>query len=139
MCCAGALARARRLLLLPASIFARASPRSLPLVRGDERKLSQVFSNLLSNAVKFTPKGGEVIVEALEQGDGGVLISIRDTGVGMTADETEVALEPFGQVNGGRDRWREGTGARTADCRKHSWSCTAASLSSPASRARART
>jgi signal transduction histidine kinase len=83
---------------------------SLPLVRGDERKLSQVFGNLLSNAVKFTPKGGEVIVEALEQGDGGVLVSIRDTGVGMTADETEVALEPFGQVNGGRDRWREGTG-----------------------------
>jgi two-component system cell cycle sensor histidine kinase PleC len=83
---------------------------SLPVVRADERKLSQVFGNLLSNAVKFTPKGGEVIVEALEQGDGGVLVSIRDTGVGMTADEICVALEPFGQVNGGRDRWREGTG-----------------------------
>lgn len=83
---------------------------SLPVVGGDERKLSQVFGNPISNAVKFTPEGGEVILEALEQGDGGVLISIRDTGVGMTTDEMQVALEPFGQVDGGRDRWREGTG-----------------------------
>lgn len=83
---------------------------SLPVVGGDERKLLQVFGNLISNAVKFTPKGGEVILEALEQGDGGVLISIRDTGIGMTTDEVQVALELFGQVDGGRDRWREGTG-----------------------------
>lgn len=83
---------------------------SLPFVRGDEKKLTQVFSNLLSNAIKFTPAGGEVILEALEQGDGGVLVSVRDTGVGMSADEIRVALEPFGQIDGGRDRWRDGTG-----------------------------
>ena len=83
---------------------------SLPMVRGDELKLAQVFSNLLSNAIKFTPKGGEVVLEALEQGDGGVLVSVRDTGVGMSEEEIRVALEPFGQIDGGRDRWRDGTG-----------------------------
>jgi two-component system cell cycle sensor histidine kinase PleC len=80
------------------------------MVRGDELKLAQVFSNLLSNAIKFTPKGGEVVLEALEQGDGGVLVSVRDTGVGMSEEEIRVALEPFGQIDGGRDRWRDGTG-----------------------------
>jgi two-component system cell cycle sensor histidine kinase PleC len=83
---------------------------SLPQIRGDDTKLAQVFNNLISNAIKFTPAGGSVTVEALEKGDGGVMIIVRDTGVGMTPDEISVALEPFGQVNGSRTRWREGAG-----------------------------
>lgn len=83
---------------------------SLPLVRGDDTKLAQVFSNVISNAVKFTPKGGVVSVEALERGDSTVMIIVRDTGVGMTEDEIRVSVEPFGQVDGARTRWREGTG-----------------------------
>jgi two-component system, cell cycle sensor histidine kinase PleC len=83
---------------------------NLPHVRGDERKLGQIIANLLSNAVKFTPKGGNVTLGAVSNADGGVVISIRDTGVGMTEEEIRVALEPFGQVDGSRARWREGTG-----------------------------
>jgi two-component system cell cycle sensor histidine kinase PleC len=83
---------------------------SLPPVRGDAAKLRQIFSNLLSNAIKFTPKGGEVTAEAYEHGRGGVLVSIRDTGVGMSDEEVEIALTPFGQVDGKRSRTREGTG-----------------------------
>ena len=83
---------------------------NLPPVRGDGAKLKQVFSNLLSNAIKFTLEGGEVSLDALEHGDGGVLVAIRDTGVGMTTEEIRVALSLFGQVDGGRTRWREGTG-----------------------------
>lgn len=83
---------------------------SLPLVKGDETKLKQVFSNLISNALKFTPRGGSVVVEVLEQGNGGVMAIVRDTGVGMTPEEIRVALEPFGQVDGAKTRWREGTG-----------------------------
>jgi two-component system cell cycle sensor histidine kinase PleC len=82
----------------------------LPPVRGDAAKLKQVFANLISNAIKFTLKGGEVTVEALEHGDEGVLVSVRDTGIGMTEDEIRVALTPFGQVDAGRTRWREGAG-----------------------------
>ncbi len=82
----------------------------LPAVRGDSVKLRQIFTNLISNAIKFTPRGGSVTIEALRISNGGVAILIRDTGVGMTADEISVALTPFGQVDGSRSRWREGTG-----------------------------
>jgi two-component system cell cycle sensor histidine kinase PleC len=83
---------------------------NLPPVRGDAAKLKQVFSNLISNAIKFTPKDGNVIVNALEHGHGGVCVSVRDTGIGMTEDEVRIALTPFGQVDGARTRWREGAG-----------------------------
>jgi two-component system cell cycle sensor histidine kinase PleC len=83
---------------------------SLPLVKGNETKLKQVFKNLINNAVKFTRKGGSIVVEVLEQGDGRVMAVIRDSGVGMTPEEIRVALEPFGQVDGAKTRWREGTG-----------------------------
>lgn len=83
---------------------------SLPEVRGDDTKLAQVFSNLISNAVKFTPEGGTVTVEAVERTDSGIMVAVRDTGVGMTPEEVRVALEPFGQVDGARNRWREGAG-----------------------------
>ncbi len=82
----------------------------LPFARGDAAKLRQIFTNVISNAVKFTPQGGSVRIEALRTPAGGVNIIIRDTGVGMTAEEVAIALTPFGQVDGGRARWREGTG-----------------------------
>lgn len=87
-----------------------AVPRNLPPVRGDAAKLKQIFTNILSNAVKFTPAGGKVMVEAVGTTDGGVVVEIRDTGIGMSEDELKIALTPFGQVDGTRARWREGTG-----------------------------
>jgi len=80
------------------------------LVRGDAMKLKQAIANVVSNALKFTPPGGKVLVEARTAHDGGALIQVRDTGVGMTEDEIKLALTPFGQVDGGRSRWREGAG-----------------------------
>lgn len=82
----------------------------LPTIRGDSVKLKQVFSNVLSNAIKFTPADGTVAVKALRTADQGVIVAIRDSGVGMSHDEIEVAMTPFGQVDGGRSRWREGAG-----------------------------
>ena len=82
----------------------------LPPVRGDETKLIQVMSNLISNAIKFNRAGGRVDVCAEATRDGGVLITISDTGVGMSREEVEIAMRPFGQVDGTRTRWREGTG-----------------------------
>jgi two-component system cell cycle sensor histidine kinase PleC len=83
---------------------------NLPPVRGDDAKLAQVFKNLLNNAIKFTLKDGEVVLKAFRQGDGGVIVSVRDNGIGMTDEEARVAVLPFGQVDGGRSRLREGTG-----------------------------
>jgi two-component system cell cycle sensor histidine kinase PleC len=82
----------------------------LPLIRGDGAKLKQIFSNILSNAIKFTPPGGTVAIKALRAADQGVIVVIRDSGVGMSPEEIEVAMTPFGQVDGGRSRWREGAG-----------------------------
>jgi two-component system cell cycle sensor histidine kinase PleC len=83
---------------------------SIPPVRGDDTKLAQIFRNVISNALKFTPRGGNVTVELREQGNGGVLVSVRDTGIGMTPEEIRIALEPFGQVDRARNRLREGAG-----------------------------
>jgi len=85
-------------------------PDDLPLVRGDADKLRQIFHNLISNAIKFTLPGGSIAVDGVRLSDGGVAVLIRDTGIGMTDEELEVALTPFGQVDGSRSRWREGTG-----------------------------
>ena len=82
----------------------------LPPAHGDAVKLRQIFTNIISNAIKFTPRGGTVVVQAERATAGGTLIRIRDSGVGMTAEEVAVAMTPFGQVDGGRNRWREGTG-----------------------------
>ena len=82
----------------------------VPAVRGDAVKLRQILTNLINNAIKFTPAGGSVSVEARRLNDGGTIIYVRDTGVGMTDDEVLVALTPFGQVDASRTRWREGTG-----------------------------
>jgi two-component system, cell cycle sensor histidine kinase PleC len=79
-------------------------------VRGDSVKLRQIFVNLISNAIKFTQPGGSVVVEARALIDGGVVVFVRDTGVGMTESEVAVAMTPFGQVDGSKTRWREGTG-----------------------------
>jgi two-component system cell cycle sensor histidine kinase PleC len=83
---------------------------ALPTVKGDPEKLHQVFSNIIGNAIKFTPRGGSATVEACMDAGGGASVRVRDTGLGMSAEEIEVALTPFGQVDASRARWREGTG-----------------------------
>lgn len=83
---------------------------ALPIIYGDESKLMQALTNLISNAVKFTQSGGSVSVIGSRAADGGAIVRICDTGVGMSDDEVRIALTPFGQVDGSRTRWREGTG-----------------------------
>lgn len=79
-------------------------------IRGDAEKLRQIFTNIIANALKFTPADGTVDVSARRTNSGGVIIAIRDSGVGMTEEEIAIAMTPFGQVDGGRSRWREGAG-----------------------------
>lgn len=82
----------------------------LPPVRGDAVKLRQIFTNLIGNAIKFSKANGSVSINAFRRAEGGIAILIRDVGVGMSEDELKVAMTPFGQVDGTRARWREGTG-----------------------------
>jgi two-component system cell cycle sensor histidine kinase PleC len=82
----------------------------IPSIDADSVKIKQIFMNLVSNAIKFTPENGSVTLRAKAPVDGLVEISVRDTGIGMTAEDIHVALMPFGQVDGGHTRKREGTG-----------------------------
>jgi signal transduction histidine kinase len=83
---------------------------SMPKVRGDARRLKQVLINLLANAVKFTPPGGRVTAEARLDPDGGTVLAVRDTGIGMRPEDIPRALEPFAQVDSALSRRFEGTG-----------------------------
>jgi signal transduction histidine kinase/CheY-like chemotaxis protein len=86
-------------------------------VQGDERKVKQVVFNLLSNAVKFTPEGGHVDVLARRL-EGEVRVAVRDTGVGIAAEDQARIFEEFQQVSGGATSTREGTGLGLALARK---------------------
>jgi len=66
-------------------------------IHTDRGKLYQILVNLLGNAVKYTGDGGRVSVRAWPRGDD-VEILIEDNGIGMTDDEVELALKPFGQI-----------------------------------------
>ena len=78
-------------------------------VRADPDKLRQILVNLLSNAVKFTPPGGSVRLEGEASGRT-VLISVRDTGIGIPEDKLAAVFEPFVQVSSDLTRTQEGTG-----------------------------
>jgi len=85
-------------------------PADLPILRADERRIKQVLINLLSNAVKFTPSGGEVRLSARLDGQGGMIVSVKDTGIGIAAEDISKVLSPFGQVDSSLSREYEGTG-----------------------------
>jgi two-component system cell cycle sensor histidine kinase PleC len=83
---------------------------NLPEIRGDGKRLRQLFANLLSNASKFTAEKGRILVMAKALKDGSVTIAIADTGVGMTHEQIVLAVKPFAQVQGYLARTQEGTG-----------------------------
>lgn len=75
----------------------------------DRTKIEQIMYNLLSNAIKFTPENGKVCVDS-ELIDGKILISVSDTGVGISPDHQKLIFEPFKQVNSASNRVHGGTG-----------------------------
>jgi signal transduction histidine kinase len=79
-------------------------------IRGDERKLRQVLMNLASNAIKFTPMGGEVRLGLGRDDDGGVAITVVDTGIGIAADDMPKVFTAFGQIDNAWSRRYEGSG-----------------------------
>jgi signal transduction histidine kinase len=92
-------------------------PVYLPQLRADHRSIKQVLLNLLSNAVKFTPAGGTVILQATLHSDGGVVLSVKDNGVGIPADQIGRVFEPFRQVDRKNYSKAEGTGLGLSICK----------------------
>jgi signal transduction histidine kinase len=83
---------------------------SMPLIRADERKMKQVLLNLVSNAVKFTLPGGHVEVRGHFDPDAGIVLKVKDTGIGIARRDLDRVLQPFEQVDSAISRVHQGTG-----------------------------
>ncbi|HUS27681.1 MAG TPA: ATP-binding protein [Kofleriaceae bacterium] len=79
------------------------------VVNGDPTRLAQVFSNLLTNAAKYTEPGGVITVTAARQ-DARIVIRIRDTGIGISAEMLPRVFELFTQERQALDRANGGLG-----------------------------
>ena len=73
-------------------------------VRGDERRLEQVFANLLDNAIRFAPSGSEVVVRSFRDDDGVVAAEVCNGGEPIPPDEQAHIFGRFYQVDRARTR-----------------------------------
>jgi PAS domain S-box-containing protein len=99
----------------------------LPSLFADEAKFKQIMFNLLSNAIKFTPDGGNVLVTATIPQAGGMTtnpaeqflqVAVKDTGIGIAADDQERVFKEFEQVDSSYGRQQQGTGLGLALTRR---------------------
>ena len=83
----------------------------------DELKLKQILLNLTSNAIKFTPSGGSIEVNADLQ-DSGLIVSIIDSGIGISPSDQGRVFNEFEQVDSSYAKTQQGTGLGLALTRK---------------------
>jgi signal transduction histidine kinase len=76
----------------------------------DERSMKQIFLNLLSNAIKFSKDGGQIYLRVVTDQPDVAVLEIEDHGIGMSDEEQERALQPFGQAKPVTTRNYGGTG-----------------------------
>ena len=83
-------------------------PTDLPTAKGDEQRIAQVLLNLLGNAIKFTEEG-EIRVEVVVSNES-FLVSVSDTGPGLSEADQKKIFEEFRQADGSSTREKGGTG-----------------------------
>jgi CheY-like chemotaxis protein len=76
---------------------------------GDAVRLTQVFANLLTNAAKYTNSGGHIWIHARKEGDRAI-VSVRDNGIGIAADQLASVFDMFTQVDRSSRRAQGGLG-----------------------------
>ncbi|ATD63286.1 hybrid sensor histidine kinase/response regulator [Janthinobacterium svalbardensis] len=87
-----------------------AFPDACPLnVLADRTRLKQILLNLLSNALKYNREQGQVAIECAPHAGGRVRISVRDTGVGLDAEQLALLFQPFNRL-GQEGGTEEGSG-----------------------------
>lgn len=92
-------------------------PHNLPKIYADEDRLIQALTNLLDNALKFTPRGGQVTVQAGVQA-GAVWVRVADTGVGIAREELPYVFQQFYRGDESRPPEKRGMGLGLAICRE---------------------
>jgi heavy metal sensor kinase len=83
---------------------------------GDPLRLGQLVANLIANALQYNSKGGSVTIE-LGQSDKAVVLTVRDTGCGISAEDRPHIFERFYRVDKARARASGGNGLGLAICR----------------------
>ena len=83
----------------------------------DPDRVEQIVENLLSNAIKYSPERAEIVVTLTTYGDG-VLLRVRDAGIGLPASALERVFEPFGRAENAIERNIEGLGLGLYICRQ---------------------
>ncbi len=79
------------------------------IVNADPTRLRQVLINLLTNAIKYNRRGGRVVVQTRAAGEASVVVTVADTGRGLTAAQLADLFEPFNRF-GAESEGIEGTG-----------------------------
>ena len=102
-------ARSSQVLALAKGISLTVDPATDITFRGDESLLRRMIVNLLDNAIKYTPSGGHVSVKVTSK-DGGVEITVADTGIGIPAEATTRIFERFYRADRARSRSDGGSG-----------------------------
>jgi PAS domain S-box-containing protein len=74
-----------------------AVPSSLPTVSADLVRVQRVLDNLIDNAVKYSPDGGQVTVDAKQEGTN-LVISVSDQGIGISEEGRQKLFQPFGRL-----------------------------------------
>ena len=80
-----------------------------PTLCNDSLRVRQILNKLLSNAIKFT-KNGSITVEVREKSCNTIELAVKDTGIGIAAEDVQHIFEPFRQLDQGNNRKFEGTG-----------------------------
>ncbi len=85
-------------------------PEDPPRLRSDERWMQQALQQVLSNAIKFTEPGGVVAIGARVDADGDLIVYVRDSGIGIPAEDLDRVFEPFTQLDNAFSRRYSGSG-----------------------------
>ncbi len=87
-----------------------ALPETIPPVRGDADKVTQVLTNLVFNAIKYTPEGGWVKVSLELSGEAGVTTCVADSGIGIAPEDQKKLFQKFFRADNSSTREAGGTG-----------------------------
>jgi signal transduction histidine kinase len=80
------------------------------VVHTDTEKLERILDNLLQNALKFTPEGGNIILELDTAPDAALILTVRDTGIGIAPEYLELIFEPYFRAPTGKHTKGHGIG-----------------------------
>ncbi|WP_353195560.1 response regulator [Parapedobacter defluvii] len=89
-----------------------------PIIATDEQRLRQILKNLLSNAFKFTKENGKVELMFTRGANDTLVLSVKDTGIGIPESKQQLIFEAFKQADGSTNRKFGGTGLGLSICRE---------------------